>query len=509
MIEDLTKFLDNLSFSTLFNSIADATLLVDERGQIVLANESAEQLLGFSVDELNGLGVEALIPIMYREHHVYLRHDFFKNPAKRSMGKGRNLVVLTKNGSELPVDISLSPINNNEEKFVLVTFHTINRLLEVESSLKSSEERLRLAKASAGLGVFDIDLELDVAQCDTLVCKLFGFQRNIRIGYQCFVDAIDVIDQPKWQAMFEKATISSNDGDYQIEFRVNNKQNQNKHWLYVAGRVFFSKEKAVRMVGVVQDTTKQKEMQKKLNEQRIELETLFKTQIAIQTASAIAHEINQPLAAISAYSEVALFALKSEKPDFDRLNRSLLGCVAQAHRAGKSLHELMEFFQKGKVELEPTDLNEVVLEALDITQHNGYGGFKSVLELEPDLPKVQANHTQLQKVLVNLLRNGVEAAQNIGVPIAEIQVLVRTHAELKVAEVIIQDNGPGLTDEVKERIFEPFFTTKEHGVGMGLAISRSLIEACGGQLWFDFNHRDGAAVHLNLPFAKNETISNL
>ena len=509
MIEDLTKQLNNLSFSTLFNSIVDATLLVDEGGQIVLANESAEQLLGFGADELKGLDVEALIPKMYRGHHAYLRHDFFNNPVKRSMGQGRNLVVLTKDGSELPVDISLSPINSNEEKFVLVTFHTINRLLEVESSLKSSEERLRLAKASAGLGVFDIDLVLDSAQCDTLVYKLFGFQRNIRIGYQHFVDAIDVVDQAKWQAMFEKATTSSNDGNYQIEFRINDKQNQAKHWLYIAGRVFFKKDQAVRMLGVVQDTTKQKQLQQKLNEQRIELETLFKTQIAIQTASAIAHEINQPLAAISAYSEVALFALKSEAPDIDRLNRSLLGCVSQANRAGKSLHELMEFLQKGKVELEPTDLNEVVLEALDITQHNGYGGFKSLLDLEPDLPKVLANHTQLQKVLVNLLRNGVEASQNIGVPIAEIQVLVRTHAELKMAEVIIQDNGPGLTDEVKERIFEPFFTTKEHGVGMGLAISRSLIEACGGQLWFDINHRDGAAVHLTLPFVINETMSNL
>jgi C4-dicarboxylate-specific signal transduction histidine kinase len=205
---------------------------------------------------------------------------------------------------------------------------------------------------------------------------------------------------------------------------------------------------------------------------------------------------------------VALYALKADRPDLERLNRSLLGCVTQAHRAGKSLHELMEFLQKGKIELSATNLNEVILEALDITQHNGYGGFKSTLDLEPELPRVLANRTQLQKVLVNLLRNGVEAAHNMGIPIAEIQVLVRTHAELKMAEVIIQDNGPGLTDEVKERIFEPFFTTKEHGVGMGLAISRSLIEANGGQLWFDVNNREGAAVHLTLPFANNEITNN-
>jgi two-component system, LuxR family, sensor kinase FixL len=501
----LTKSLKNLSFCKLFDSIADATLLVDEQGQIALANESAEQLLGYTASELGELSVEALIPKVYREHHVFLRGDFSKNPVKRSMGKGRNLMLLTKNGSELPVDITLSPLEgSHSEKYVLVTIHTINRLLEVESSLKVSEERLRLAKASAGLGVFDIDLLSDYVQCDTLVYKLFGFHRNKPIGYHHFVEAINVLDQAKWQDMFEDATTSLNDGDYQIEFRINNQQDQTTHWLYVAGRVFSDKGQAVRMLGVVQDVTRQKRLQQKMNEQRIDLETLSKTQIAIQTASAIAHEINQPLAAISAYSEVALYALKADKPDLERLNRSLLGCVTQAHRAGKSLHELMEFLQKGKIELSVINLNEVVLEALDITQHNGYGGFNSTLDLEPELPRVLANRTQLQKVLVNLLRNGVEAAHNMGIPIAEIQVLVRTHAELKMAEVIIQDNGPGLTDEVKQRIFEPFFTTKEHGVGMGLAISRSLIEANGGQLWFDVNNREGAAVHLTLPFANNE-----
>ncbi len=484
--------------------MADATLLVDAHGNVVLANESAEQLLGYTADELTELSVEALMPKIYREHHIFLRGDFSQRPEKREMGKGQNLVLLTKDGNEIPVDISLSPIKSNNENYILVTFHTINRLLEVESSLKVSEERLRLAKASAGLGVFDLDLLLDSAQCDALAHKLFGFQRNVLISQQDFVDAIDVIDRPKWEAMFAQATASLDDGDYQIEFRINNNQNKFVTWLYVAGRVLFSEGQAVRMLGVVQDVTKEKLLQQRLNEQRIELETLSTTQIAIQTASAIAHEINQPLAAISAYSEVALFALKAEKPDIDRLNRSLLGCVAQAHRAGKSLHELMEFLQKGKVELAPTDLNEVVLEALHITQHNGYGGFKSKLDLEPELPKVLANRTQLQKVLVNLLRNGVEAAQNIGVPIAEIQVLVRTHAELKMAEVIIQDNGPGLTDDAKERIFEPFFTTKQHGVGMGLVISRSLIEANGGQLWFDVNKSDGATVHLTLPFVSDE-----
>lgn len=255
-----------MSFASLFNSIADATLLVDEQGEIILSNESIKQMLGFSSEEIIGLNVEALMPKMYREHHAYLRNDFFKRPEKRSMGKGKNLVVLTKDGSELVVDISLSPINSNNDRFVLVTFYTVDRLLEVESSLKESEERLRLAKASAGIGVFDIDLKLNMTQCDTVVKKLFGFHRNIPVVYEDFVSAIEVLDQPKWQAMFNKASNSSEDSDYQIEFRVIDKKNHAKHWLYVAGRVFFQNGQAVRMLGVVQDTTEQRRLQQKLNE---------------------------------------------------------------------------------------------------------------------------------------------------------------------------------------------------------------------------------------------------
>lgn len=498
----MTNPLENLSFLALFNAVADAMLLVSNDGHVVMSNESAQQMFAYAADEMIGLSVESLMPISYRKHHVHLRDNFLNKPEKRSMGNGKNLVVLTQDGRELPVDIGLSPIVCDDKQYVLVIFHATDKQMLAEASLKISEERLRLAKLSAGLGVFDIDLALGVVRYDGHIRDFFDFPPNDVVAYNRFVEAIDVADRLNWQEVFDRAINTINEGDYQIEFRVNNDSNHSKRWLHAAGKVFFKNTVAVRMLGVVQDVTERKLLQQKLSKQRIELESLAKNQVAIQTASAIAHEINQPLAAISAYSEVALYALKAENLDTDRLNRSLLGCVAQAQRAGKTLHELMEFLQKGAVEVLPIDLNEVVNEALDITQHNEYGGFQSMLHLEPNLPAVLANRTQLQKVLVNLLRNGVEAAHLAGIPVAKIQVSVRTHAQLNMAEVVIHDNGPGLTPEVKQRIFEPFFTTKPNGIGMGLAISRSLIEACGGQLWFDANNADGATFHLTLPFAR-------
>ena len=498
----LADLFNNISFSTLFEAAADAMLLVDSGGKVLLANASALKMFIYTEGEITGLRVEALMPAKFSDLHQQHRDRFFKTPEKRSMGKGKNLLVLTKEGNELPVDIGLSPIQIEEQHFVVVTFHETTKQILAETSLSASEERLRLAKLAAGLGVFDIDLQLDSIHCDEHVNQIFGFLPDGPVTYNSFFKTIDLTDQPLWQAVYESAIKPENGSDFNLEFKVNNLIDKSQYWVSAAGSVFFNENKPVRLLGVVQNITDKKLLTKQLSEQRIELENLSKQQVAIQTASAIAHEINQPLAAISAYSEVALYALDNESLDTEKLNRSLSGCVAQAQRAGNSLHELMEFLHKGEVTSIPINLNEIVHEALGITK-DGYGLFHSTLNLEPELPKVLANRIQLQKVLVNLLRNSVEAVQNSGAPIAKINIEVSTHAELSMAEVTIQDNGPGLDQEVRDRIFEPFFTTKPHGIGMGLAISRTLIEACGGQLWLDPDTTVGAKFHITLPFVRS------
>jgi two-component system, LuxR family, sensor kinase FixL len=497
-----SNLLEGLKAQALFNAMADAMLLVDDAGCVTQANTSALEVLGYSKNEIIGLKVEALMPSSYRKRHQQYRENFIDKPQKRSMGNGKNLSVLARDGSELLFDIGLSPIVLDDRNFVLVTFHANEKQIEAESSLKASEERLRLAKLAAGLGVFDIDLIQNKVTCDEQVRKLWGFSSSEIITYELFIGAIHELDRASRQTAIDKALCFSLDGEYRTEFRVINILDKSQHWLFTAGKVFSENGKARRLLGVAQDITERKLLEQNLNTQRIDLEGLAKQQVAIQTASAIAHEINQPLAAISAYSEVALFALGSSKLDMDRLKRSLEGCVEQSQRAGKSLHELLEFLQKGEIEVTPVDINKAVQEAIHIVQNNGYGGFHTTLDLEPDLPKALANYTQLQKVLVNIVRNGVEAVHNAGLPIAAIKVTVKTLASSGMAQVTIQDNGPGLGDENMKRIFEPFFTTKPKGIGMGLAVSRALVEANGGQLWFDPDSSTGATFHFTLPLEK-------
>lgn len=474
-------------------------LLVDETGRIILCNPAAQRIFGYSENELCGLEIEALIPPRYRKQHRHLQKLFFNKPRQRSLNDGKGLIALSRDGKEIKLDISLSPLFVHEQTFVLVTFDAADQRLETKEALQTSEERLRLAKQAAGLGVYDYDYKRKIIYWDERMRRLWNRSEE-SITYNEFISTIHPEDRASRQVAFDNATDTTGKGEFYAEYRIITADNGEERWIRSIGKVHFEKGCAYRLVGVVRDVTEEKKLQKKLQAQQAETENLVKQQIAACTASAIAHELNQPLAAISVYSEVALQALYNEAVNADDLRKALEGCVEQAQRAGLSLHELLAFLQKGDIETEPLNLNDIVKEALAITHNNGYGGFKPEIQLESNLPAVQGNRIQVQKVLVNLFRNAVEAMRLVNAPNSAITVSVQTSAEKNMAMVTVQDYGPGLNQEAIKHVFDPFFTTKATGLGMGLAISRALIESNGGQLWVDPDTSSGAKFHFTLPF---------
>lgn len=497
----MTSPLKDLSFQTLFDVAADSMLLVDDSGHVVEANQSALHMLEYTKTALYGQAVEALIPARYHSHHHQYRDAFFKNPEKRSMGNGRDLFALSSSGKELAVDIGLSPIKIQDQNYILITFYPAQKRREAEQALRESEERLRLSKEAANLGAFDYAPAHKTLHWNERMYELWGYPIDVPITYDKFMAAIHPDDRATAQAAVDTASDPTGNGDYKLEYRVINADDGAERWVTSFGLMHFKDGVATRLVGVTQDITEHKLLEKSLQKHRAEAETIFTQQVASRTASAIAHELNQPLAAISAYSEVALHALNDTTANTDKLKRALEGCVAQAQRAGTSLHELLAFLQEGELITEQLDLNEVVKEALSIAKGDGYNEFQPVLNLEKSLPAVLANRIQVKKVLVNLLRNGVEAMRGAGLANSAITITVRTNTEKNMGHVTVQDSGLGISKDVARRIFEPFFTTKPTGIGMGLAISRALIEANGGQLWLEQNNKSGATFHFTLPFA--------
>lgn len=491
-----------LSFEVLFNTMSEAMLLVNDTGHVVLANPVAQNLLGYAESELINMTVEQLMPIRYREHHLNYRQTYLNDPRQRAMGKGRNLVLLNRAGQELAVDIRLSPIKINHQLYVLATLNSTNQLHQVEDALEASEERLQLAKQAANLGIFDFDFEHNTIHWDNRMQQIWenSDSSDGTITYEKFTHAIHPKDLAIYQTTFDKATDPSGDGEFHTEFRVIHPDGT-ICWVAMAGQVHFEEGHPSRLLGMARDITPRKTLEEELKIQRAETETLFKQQVAIHTASAIAHELNQPLTAISAYSEVALHVVENDQINNPEIKRALKGCVEQAQRAGQSLHELVDFLQKGEISTEKINLNKIVMDALRIARSDGYSEFHVQVHLEPHLPTVLANRLHIQKSLVNLLRNAVEAMRTANIAPSAITITVKTLQEKNMAMVTVQDNGPGVEQAIIQQIFEPFFTTKPTGIGMGLSISRTLIEANGGQLWLDPDTKEGAKFHFTLPFA--------
>ncbi len=255
-------------------------------------------------------------------------------------------------------------------------------------------------------------------------------------------------------------------------------------------------------LSIHEDITERKTRGREIHERRMEMDELTKLHVAAQTASAIAHEINQPLLAIASYSKAALLMLKADKPDYAELRAAIEGSERQAHRAGQSIRELFDFLNSNEFPIEDFDLVQEIQLLVEDASHEHEWIFRHELQTMEEIPPVHANRTHVQKALFNLLRNGIEAASRLpGGPKPEITISVRKSKDGRFAEVTVRDNGPGLAGEIANHLFEPFYTTKDGGFGMGLSISRSLIEMNGGELVAAFHEGPGGVFRLTIPLA--------
>jgi len=223
-----------------------------------------------------------------------------------------------------------------------------------------------------------------------------------------------------------------------------------------------------------------------------------RTTIGELTAS-LAHELNQPLTGILTNAEAAQRFLHVTRLDRDELRSIMWDVIQDAKRAGDVIKRVRDFLHKGEPETMPLDLNALIQGVTKLVSSDAVIRNVTVtLELDPNLPLVTGDSVQLQQVVLNLMLNAMEA---IGEgECAEHRLVVRTDCpDTESVRVAVEDSGPGLRDGSQEQIFEPFFTTKREGMGMGLAIARSIIEAHGGVILAANNAGGGAIFHFILP----------
>ncbi len=235
----------------------------------------------------------------------------------------------------------------------------------------------------------------------------------------------------------------------------------------------------------------------RLREHEKELARVARINSMGEMTSGIAHEINQPLSAIMSYCQASLSLLEDDEPDLEMIHQAMHSAVSQAERAGKIVLRLRDFVSKRNQDCAPVDVNHAVLNALTLTEHEVLDS-EVHLEYRPaaNLPLAYADTIHLEQVVLNLIRNAIDAMQSVR-PWG--RLIIETSYFAERIRISVSDNGPGIPQETLERVFEPFFSTKQKGMGLGLTICQTIIESIGGQLSARNKTGGGAEFIVELP----------
>ncbi len=254
--------------------------------------------------------------------------------------------------------------------------------------------------------------------------------------------------------------------------------------------------------GFIRDLTERQQSAAELEQMQGELARLARISELGEMASTLAHELNQPLSVVINYARGCIRLLKDlDESVAIRFRDAFEESASQALRAGQIIHHLREFVTRGQIEKQPEDIRKLVEEAAALALVGSRErGVAAAFEFEPGAGIVMADRVQIQQVLINLMRNALDAMQESDTR----ELLVRTSFADGDVSVEVSDTGPGISDEVAAQLFKPFVTTKPGGMGIGLSISRRIVEAHGGTISAGPNPRGGASFRFTLPAAEDE-----
>ncbi len=375
------------------------------------------------------------------------------------------------------------------------------RAAKLASELRESERRIDLAARAATLGFWTWDIARDEIWANATARSLFGVDPGERISIDRFFCLLHPEDRGTVKHALESAIESGL--DYEKEYRVAAGDGAVR-WISARGRVEKdSAGRAVLMRGVVLDVTVHRASELELQRVRGQLAHAGRVSVMGQLASALAHELNQPLGSILRNAEAAELFLQNPNPDIEEIRAIISDIRSDDQRAGEVIDRLRSMLKRRELELHRISLDELFTEATSLVRADA-AARRVTIETEADagIPAVKGDRVHLQQVLLNLIVNAMDAMN--GSTRRTVTLGARVGGA-GVVEVFVRDTGHGIPAEKLPDVFEPFFTTKAHGMGMGLAITQTIIEAHGGRIAAENNAGGGATFRFTLPAADERT----
>jgi two-component system sensor kinase FixL len=372
-------------------------------------------------------------------------------------------------------------------------------LQAAQTDLRESEQRMTLAADAAKMGFWLRDLARDEIWASDTWRELFGFTRSQQLDVVQFMQRVHPDDRESLRQALSAAVAAGS--SYETEYRVLLPNGQIRWIGSHGGAERNAQGTPVRVRGVSVDITSRKQMEAETAQHQTELAHVARVAMMGQLASSLAHELNQPLGAILRNAEAAQLLLQSDPPDLEEIRAILADICADDQRAGAVIDHTRAMLKKRNLDAATLGVDELVEEVVALIRPDAAGRQVHMqIELAPQLAAVRGDRVQLQQVLLNLILNGMDAM--IDVPAAERRLAVRARQiDGSTVEFEVSDSGPGIPADQFAHVFDPFFTTKRNGLGMGLPISQTIVEAHGGRLSAENNLAGGATFRFTVPVA--------
>ena len=375
-----------------------------------------------------------------------------------------------------------------------------HKLQQSEAGLHEIEERMRLAVEGADFGIWIRDLVRNEIWATDKWRALFGFGETERLELEKILERIHRDDRNAFRLMMEKA--AEGDGTYEAEYRLVLAGGETR-WIDSHGRVEFDGSgKPILVRGVSHEITDRKQAEQETQKLRREIAHTGRVSMMGQLASALAHEISQPLGAILRNAEAAELFLQDASPDLEEIRAILTDIRKDDQRAGNVIDRMRGLLKRQNLDKRPVDVAELVGEVIALVRSDAIARHvKLELTVANHLPLVSGDAIHLQQVLLNLIVNGMDAIDEAKGGDRRVSVSASLDGAQTV-EIAVSDSGPGVPADKLTHIFDPFFTTKPKGMGMGLSISRTIIEAHQGRIWAENKSEGGALFRFTLPIAE-------
>ncbi len=482
---------------------AEGIITLDARGRIESVNRAAEKMFGYKARELIGRNINVLMPEPYRDEHKSYIRRYVATGEGTICGAGREVPAQRKDGTEFPIYLAASEVALDGERCFAGIMRDISDQKKAEESRKAVEQRFRAVfeqrhQLSGILSAAGRVLEANRKS------REFGGEEGESVTGRFYWELPWWRHSSETQRRMRDAIISAANGET-VRFEVTRPRADGQLAIldFSVRPIMDSEEKPVFLVTESHDITDQRQAEEEARQHRARVAHVARLSTLGEMAAGIAHEINQPLTAISLFAQAGRRLVESG--NFERMEEICLKLNEHALRASEVVERMQTMARQGESVKQIVDCNDLIETAVKLAESEArIYDFQIDFQKSRDLEPVSVDAVQVQQVALNLLRNAMEAMADSDAESRIVSIRTDTRGDGQI-EISVSDKGCGVPESDADKLFTPFSTTKSSGMGMGLSISQAIVRAHGGSIGFRNDDGGGTTFWFTLPAANKET----